>query len=41
MQLCSSKLITEFKNMEKQAIPMWDNVFGKAEKSFGNLQERF
>ena len=32
MQLCPSKLIREFENMEKQAIPMWDNTFEKAGK---------
>ena len=25
--------------MERQAFPMWDNIFIKAEKSFGNLRE--
>ena len=40
-KLCSSKLNMEFKIMEKQAIPMWDDIFGKAKNSFGNLQARF
>ena len=29
------------RELEKQVIPMRNNIFGKAEKSFGNLQRRF